>query len=783
MRCARGAAGLLLTAALAVISPCWSGAQSFEFHAPPSAVDPKTPAVMRDLAERLLPVYQEADPDRYLATLSVLQLAADDYASAIESRESLQERRRRADAGRPVGRGRVLDIYARAKAIQAAGGVPFPEAFAKAHQEVFSRLGDHDAFLLSGYLSAAPDEFRENFQRLLDEQRSKDILNSQEAETLLSAYAFFEAYRASAPWVGPLDIADDARRYAQDEIAIRVPGRGKIAATVTRPKGSPAALPALLELGIDRPTVSGKESAAHGYVGVFADARRLAAGAAAFVPYQHDGEVARAIIDWIAKQPWCDGRVAMYGEGYSGFTAWAAAARLPPALKAIAVSDPTAPGIDMPMSGGIFQNSAYRWSLEVTRTQGGVDPGFGDDAVWRGLDEKWYRSGRRYRDLGTIYGRPNPIFIRWLNHPSYDRFWQSMIPYQRQFSRIDFPVLTMTGYFTAAEPAALYYFTEHHRFNPRADHTLLIGPYDGDSMQRGVSGSVRGYQVDAAALLDLRELRYQWLDHALKAAAPPAPLLGPVNFEVMGANEWRHVESLQAMADASLKFYLGARAADAAEGRRLIRRRSPKPAAVTQVVSLTDRSDAAWLPPSDLITRNLVTHNSLTFVSGPFKRPTDFNGLLSGRLDFSVNKMDMDIDIAAYALTSDGDYVRLFNPADELRLSYAADRVHRHLLEAGERQKLSFRGQRMTSRRLEAGSRLVIVLRVSKRPDREINYGTGNDVSEESIEDGKTPIKVRWYNDSYIEIPTAKVPTGEIPTDKVPTGKVPTGEVPAGTAH
>ena len=43
----------------------------------------------------------------------------------------------------------------------------------------------------------------------------------------------------------------------------------------------------------------------------------------------------------------------------------------------------------------------------------------------------------------------------------------------------------------------------------------------------------------------------------------------------------------------------------------------------------------------------------------------------------------------------------------------------------------------MTSRQLEQGSRLVMVLRVSKRPDREINYGTGGDVSEESIADGK----------------------------------------------
>jgi putative CocE/NonD family hydrolase len=755
MMLGRRLAGLVLVSAFAVALPRLSGAQSFDFHAPLSAVDAKTPAVMRDLAERLLPVYQDSDPDRYLANLSVLQLAAADYSAAIESRESLHERRRRADSGRPVGRGRVLDIYVRTKAIEAQRRVPFSEAFDMAYQEVFSKLNDHDAFMLSGWLAAPPQEFQENFQRLLDEQRSKDIINQQEAETLLSAYAYFEAYRGSAPLAGPLNSVDEAKRYAEGEVSIKVPGRGSIAATVIRPQGASTALPALLELGIDRPTVSAKESAAHGYVGVFADMRRAAAGTAAFVPYQHDGEVARALIDWIAKQGWSDGRVAMYGEGYSGFTAWAAAGRMPPALKAIAVSDPTAPGIDMPMSGSVFQNSGYRWSLEVTHTREEVDPSFGDDAVWRALDEKWYRSGRRYRDLGTIHGRPNPIFIRWLNHPSYDRFWQSMIPYQRQFARVDFPVLTMTGYFAAAEPAALYYFTEHHRYNPRADHTLLIGPYDDQAMQRGASASVRGYDVDAAALLDLRELRYQWLDHAMKGGAVPAELQDRVNFEIMGANEWRHVSSLRAMADASLKFYLSAGAAGAAEGRRLIRRKSAKAAAVAQTVSLTDRSDAAWLPPSDLITRNLVTHNSVTFVSNSFKTPTDFNGLLSGRLDFSVNKMDMDIDIAAYALTAAGDYVRLFNPADELRLSYAADRVHRHLLRAGERQKLAFVGERMTSRRLEAGSRLVIVLRVSKRPDREINYGTGNDVSEESIDDGNTPIKVRWYNDSYIEIPVS----------------------------
>ena len=63
----------------------------------------------------------------------------------------------------------------------------------------------------------------------------------------------------------------------------------------------------------------------------------------------------------------------------------------------------------------------------------------------------------------------------------------------------------------------------------------------------------------------------------------------------------------------------------------------------------------------------------------------------------------------------------------------------------------------MTSRRLEAGSRLVIVLRISKRPDREINYGTGQR-RERGVDRGRQgAARVRWFNDSYIEVPIQPV--------------------------
>jgi len=58
-------------------------AQSFDFKPPASVTDAATPGVMRDLAERILPVYQEDNPERYLANLSALQLVAGNYTAAM----------------------------------------------------------------------------------------------------------------------------------------------------------------------------------------------------------------------------------------------------------------------------------------------------------------------------------------------------------------------------------------------------------------------------------------------------------------------------------------------------------------------------------------------------------------------------------------------------------------------------------------------------------------------------------------------------------------------------
>ena len=69
-------------------------AQELDFHAPANTTDPALAAAMRDLAVRVLPVYQESDGNRYLNNLSALQLVAGSVDSAWNTRQSLLDRRR-----------------------------------------------------------------------------------------------------------------------------------------------------------------------------------------------------------------------------------------------------------------------------------------------------------------------------------------------------------------------------------------------------------------------------------------------------------------------------------------------------------------------------------------------------------------------------------------------------------------------------------------------------------------------------------------------------------------
>jgi putative CocE/NonD family hydrolase len=743
---------ILLLIAIAV-QPTLAAAQDFRFEPPTNATDPALPAALRDLAQRIVPVYKDVVSDRYLANLAALQMVAGDPAAAHATRLSLQKRRQ-SEQRTPPARAVVYNIYTQARAVEAAQRVPFPSAYSKAFRDTLNRLNDLDAYKLENEFMKPPEPLRQTLQRALDQRRGKSSIALEEALELVQAWFAFDAYRSFGGLVRPLLAEDKEGRYLIEEITIPASKDATIAATLVRPRsvtGVGRSLPTLLEFTLDRSSRDAREAAADGYVSVLALAR--IAGDPKFrprAPFESDGDDARAVIEWIAKQSWSNGRVGMQGAGYGGFVAWSAAKRRPAALKAIATSDPMAPGIDVPMSNGIMLNSAYRWVYKMLAP---LDDAVAPDAArWRGIDEDWFQSGRSYREFPTLPGRASAVFRSWLNHPSYDRFWQKWLPFGDEFAQIDIPVLTVTGYYSAGETAAMYYFTQHHQHEAKADHALLIGPYDDHSVEHGASSSLLGLTLDPVARIDPNDVRYKWFDHALKGAERPALLSGNVNYELAEANEWRHEPSLKALESKLLRFYLKASPGETPHA--LVAEKPSAPMSLTETVDLRDRTDVGWRPARELIRRELQARDGALFMTQPFSNGVDLAGRLRGVLDFTINTHDVDLVMTLYELRPDGEYVKLFEPAYAFRASYARDRVQRHLLMAGVRQRLSFQSEKMFGRRLQAGSRLVLALGINKRADQQINYGLGDDVSEESIENADGPMRIRWHDGSFIEVPS-----------------------------
>ena len=745
--------------------PCAAQPPAPSFDFPAAAVD--DPAALAEsmpaLAREVIAIYRNDDRRQSLDDLFRLQIVAGRYVDAARTLAAL--RALPPDSVSPQGGAtRVLyEILARARQSE---GPPFDAAFQQAFREALGRLDDRTAALVMRALGADPSSIRQTLNEALEPQKGKSTISLAGAVTLLRAYQVEKAFESFAPLAAPLIAEDDGRRYIIDrDVPVKTADGATVCAMVVRPRSASGRLPALLNFTIyaDPGTTmdEARRTASNGYAGVEGLTRGKGCSPDQPVPYEHDGSDAAAVIDWISRQPWSDGRVGMYGGSYEGFTQWAAAKHMPKALKALMPSVTAAPGIDVPMEGNVFQTFVYYWPFYTATNKTLDNAPYNDRARWWRMNREWYVKGPAYRSLDRIEGTPNPFFDRWLEHSAYDAYWQGMIPYKKEFARIDIPVLTTTGYYDDGQIGALYYFSQHHENLPGAEHYLLIGPYDHVRGQRGTVGRLgnsspvlRGYETDPVAQIDLGELRYSWFDYVFNGGPKPPLLKDKVNYEVMGANEWKHAPSLAAMGPQRLRFHLSAAKSGDGDAYRLSARKSAGDAFVPQQVDLADRKDIDRIfPGGGIVDKDLDSWNGVVFVSDPFRKPTELSGLFSGRLDFITNKKDFDFIVELHELTPRGEYVELSYVME--RASYARNRTHRYLLTPGKRQRLDFRSGRLTSRRFQPGSRLVAVLRIVKSPGAQINYGTGKDVSDETIADAGEPLKMKWFGGSYLDVPVS----------------------------
>lgn len=729
-----------------------------QFYLPKS--DPTDSAAVTNqislLTSEVLPSYSNhGDQKDYLQNLFRLQIIAKKYTDALATISLLRDMSKADDPRYADLQYIQHQLFAQAKIRQAASGESFDLVFSNLFRNLFTHLDNKRSLHSStAFLSAnGIDDLKTSFRRSLAAAQQKDSIGINEAIDLCSDYYQCQLYQNIESIATPLIKEDDNRRYIIEQVLVKTKDGAHISAVVARQRGVTTPLPVALMYTIyadstDRIRII--EPAIYGYVAVMAYTRGKALSPDEIVPYEDDGKDANEFITWVSRQSWCNGKVGMYSGSYNGFTQWAAAKYANPALKTIVPYVAAIPGFGLPMENNVFINANYGWVFFVTDNKYLDDKVYSDPDRWQKLNENWYASGRPYRKIDSIDGTPNPLLQRWLKHPDYDKYWQDQVPYKNDFARINIPVLTITGYYDDGQISALRYLTEHLKYNPKANHYLIIGPYDHFGAQRGGVPILRDYPVDPVALISTMDITFQWFDYILKGGKKPAILQDKINYEVMGANVWRHAPSLGKMANKTLKLYLTNIKSDSTY--KLSAQRPVKPGMLTQEINLADRKTYNNdYYPYPIIKKQLDHSDGLFFISEPLGNAVSVEGIFSGELKATINKKDMDIGIVLYEVMPNGEYFQLSYFLG--RASYARDMSVRKLLHPGVMETIPFSRARLVSRQLSKGSRLLVVLNINKNSNAQVNYGTGKDVSDETIDDAKGSLKIQWSNRSFINVP------------------------------
>jgi uncharacterized protein len=550
---------------------------------------------------------------------------------------------------------------------------------------------------------------------------------------------------------------------------VRIPMRDGVTlgATVYKPKQMETPLPVIFTLTPyigDTYLERALYFARNGYVFALVDCRGRGNSGGEFEPFANEGRDGYDAVEWLARQPWSNGRVGMWGGSYAGYDQWATLKEGPPHLATIAPAASAYPGVDFPMFKNIFASYNIQW---LTYTSG-VTPNrniFGASAFWIDRFREMYLKHAPYKELDRIAGNTSTAFAKWLEHPTPDAYWDAMVPTPEQYRNIRIPVLTITGHYDGDQQGALEFYRKHMQYGTpeaRASHYLVIGPWD-HAGTRTPARSVGGLTFGQASLLDLNELHKEWYDWVMKGRSRPSFLKDRVVYYMMGADQWKYARDLGSIATSRRLLYLDSpagRAQDVFESGRLVE----TPPGASQPDRYTyDPLDVSAAELEREESQNALTDqrsvlrlrgNALVYHSAPFERDTEVTGTLRLVAWMAIDVPDTDFRATVYEVLSDGTSVMLTE--DLLRARYRESLREARLVAPFAVLRYEFDTFQYFSREISKGSRLRLILTSPNTIYLEKNYNAGGVVSAESGKDARTA-HVTLYHDtehrSYLELP------------------------------
>lgn len=537
----------------------------------------------------------------------------------------------------------------------------------------------------------------------------------------------------------PIQLAWDLKIPMRDGV--------RLSATVYRNPKEAKPLPVILTMTpyiAEHAARQGVYFSQNGYVFVAVDSRGRGNSEGIFHPGQVEGKDGFDAVEWIAKQPWCDGQVAMWGGSWLGFTQWSTAKEFPPHLKAIAPSASVHPGVDYPQPHGIFLPYMLQWLSYVhgKALNSGV---FNERALWTNARWQLIEEGRAFEDLESLTGISGTDFSTWLKHPTEDSFWRAMTPGKEHYQRISIPVLTITGHFDGDQLGALTYFDRHMAWgspNAKNQHFLIVGPWDHSGTRRPkpeLGGVTFGKEAD----LNMEELHKAWYDHVLKGGPKPNFFKDRVACFVMGTNQWTYASDLTAFEKNPSTLHLdlsNAVVGDVLRSGQMGDKEGPAEASVllnTNPREPLDRADLEGEDPNFFKDQRLqfrTSDHSVTLHGAPLREATVLSGRPELRLRVSVDQPDGDLRATLFEVLQDGSVVYLTSTAVRLRYRLPG---RESLMKPGVSELVTFPRFQFFARSLAKGSRIRLV--VTSQPSSYVqrNTHTGGNLASEPLKNAR----------------------------------------------
>jgi len=255
------------------------------------------------------------------------------------------------------------------------------------------------------------------------------------------------------------------------------------------------------------------------------------------------------MIDWIARQDFCNGQVAMTGESYCGWTQLAAASTNPAALKAITPHVMSSEGVDFTTSGGGIRDITPIWWLLLNTNRGQMADPVGD---W----DTFYKNLPVNRLDETLGFEPMPAFRDALD-PATAVQYRKKREILHGLETCDVPILLGVGWydvFAAGSMKDAAHLIELRKQQGRDDYRVVIGPW-GHSLASSTTCGDLDFGLES--MIDLQRLRNGFIAHYLKKTPLPAELEKPIYYFQMGSNVWKSTDCWPPEGSCDKAFFIG----------------------------------------------------------------------------------------------------------------------------------------------------------------------------------------------------------------------------------